>query len=149
MENAIGIYNGEFAIRDKNKNYIIQDKKKYLPLIIERIDIILQESKKTCQISKIVFQSIKDVFNINKTFIPPKSDSIIPYNDELYIYLQNYVKKNPKFKEMVEQCSKRNIETKRNIEKFKKYNNSYYGYAKDAHESYISWFNKRGRKILF
>lgn len=148
-QKAVGFFYGEFAIRTKELEYEIQNKEIYLPLVINRIDELIENTTKSIQISKLVFQALKDVFETSKIFTPPESSYIVPNNDDLYNFLSKYVRNNNKIKELMEK-NKNELElTKINREKYLKKNYECDSYLQKQRESYVAWLRKQGARIYY
>lgn len=144
MEKSVGIFDGNFAVRDKEKNYILQDKEIYLPKVIKRIDELLNKNGVKIQISNIIFQAIKDTFGIENLFVQPGYKSIVPDSDPLYECLFNYVKNNPSYIMLKENSYKKKVQDKLNRKRYYANSVTFTDYVNQSRTKYINDRAKKG-----
>lgn len=128
---SVGIIDGDFYIKNENKEFILQDKNTYLPAILSTIDNILSQNIPLTSISTIILNALKIIFNVNSIFKPPHHTSIIPHQDELYIYLVNYVKNNKDYRFKLEKSQRYNKELAEGYKMYKKKNEIFEYYKRE------------------
>lgn len=141
---AIGFINNGICIKDENDNLLELDTDIYLPIILQKIDEWLNNNISLRNISTIIFDSIKEIFNVNKIFKPNSCSSIVPKNNELYNYLLDYIKNHPIYKEKQLKSANRNERISNGKKEYKNKNDQYLSYIRERCNRYDDIDRHRG-----
>lgn len=152
MKQAIGFMNGNFYLR-QGKSYLCMNKEHYLPLVQEKLNQILQLPLQPFpHISKLIFDTLKDVFQVTSTFYCYYSGSQkIGYNqDSLYNELEKYIQNNENYKKELEKLIHTRMERLQKAKEQQAKERPYVDYCKKCRlDSYDQFIIKKKRLNTF
>lgn len=128
MNKAIGFIGDDLYFRNEDKSYSKIDFNEYMPLIQKEILNWLSQNSQPLNIAKIIFIVLKKTFNVNSTFMPPGTSTIVPQNNQLYDFLHDYIYNTPIYQEKIKKSADRRHECTVGKKEFLNKNMAYYDY---------------------
>ena len=152
MNKAIGFIGDDLYIRNEDKTFTKIDSNEYISLIQEEISNWLSQNSQPLNIAKIIFIVLKKTFNVNSTFMPPGTNTVIPQKSQLYDFLHDYIYNNSVYQEKIQKSAKRRHDCAIGKQNFLNKNMAYYGYRSslrvrlDNHDRHNGFkFYKKGK----